>query len=114
LPKIFFVNWFRKENGKFLWPGYGENSRVLAYIFDRCDGKGETVDTFVGKVPAVGAINTEGLDLTAEQMVNALAVNAEEWKDEVALIDEHYANFGSHLPVELAAELASLKTKLGI
>ncbi|MEI8115695.1 MAG: phosphoenolpyruvate carboxykinase (GTP) [Bacteroidia bacterium] len=114
LPKIFFVNWFRKENGKFLWPGYGENSRVLAYIFDRCDGKGETVDTFVGKVPAVGAINTEGLDMTAEQMVNALAVNAEEWKDEVALIDEHYANFGSHLPAELAAELASLKTKLGI
>ncbi|MDD2798488.1 MAG: phosphoenolpyruvate carboxykinase (GTP) [Bacteroidales bacterium] len=114
LPKIFFVNWFRKENGKFLWPGYGENSRVLAYIFDRCDGKGETVDTFVGKVPAVGAINTEGLDMTKEQMVNALAVNAEEWKDEVALIDEHYANFGSHLPAELAAELATLKGKLGI
>jgi phosphoenolpyruvate carboxykinase (GTP) len=114
LPKIFFVNWFRKENGKFLWPGYGENSRVLAYIFDRCDGKGETVDTFIGKVPAVGAINTEGLDMTAAQMATALAVDAEEWKNEVALIDEHYANFGSHLPAELAAELNILKGKLGI
>ena len=114
LPKIFFVNWFRKENGKFLWPGYGENSRVLAYIFDRCDGKGETVDTFIGKVPAVGAINTAGLDMTAAQMATALAVDAEEWKNEVALIDEHYANFGSHLPAELAAELNILKGKLGI
>ncbi len=115
LPKIFFVNWFRKENGKFLWPGYGENSRVLAYIFGRCNGEGATVDTAIGKVPAPGAINIEGLkDMNAEKMVEVLKVNNDEWKDEVALIDEHYANFGNHLPKELAEELAGLKNRLGM
>lgn len=115
LPKIFFVNWFRKENGKFLWPGYGENSRVLAYIFGRCNGEGETVDTPIGKVPAPTAIDIDGLkDMTVDKMVEVLKVNNDEWKDEVALIDEHYAKFGSHLPKELAEELAGLKGKLGI
>ncbi|MFZ4456333.1 MAG: phosphoenolpyruvate carboxykinase (GTP) [Bacteroidales bacterium] len=114
LPKFFFVNWFRKEDGKWLWPGYGENSRVLAYIFDRCNGEGNAVDSPIGKVPAVGAINTEGLDMTAAEMTAALAIRPSEWADEIALIDEHYANFGSHLPEELKAELAKLKTNLGI
>ncbi|MCD7972368.1 MAG: phosphoenolpyruvate carboxykinase (GTP) [Candidatus Azobacteroides sp.] len=115
LPKIFFVNWFRKENGKFLWPGYGENSRVLAYIFGRCNGEGETVDTAIGKVPAPDAINIEGLeDMSREQMVEVLKVNNDEWKDEVALIEEHYAKFGNHLPEELSAELAGLKERLGM
>jgi phosphoenolpyruvate carboxykinase (GTP) len=115
LPKIFFVNWFRKENGKFLWPGYGENSRVLAYIFDRCNGEGKTVDTPIGKVPAPEAINIEGLaDMNTEKMAKALAVNNNEWKDEVALIEEHYAIFGNHLPTELVNELADLKGRLGI
>ncbi|MBR3287447.1 MAG: phosphoenolpyruvate carboxykinase (GTP) [Bacteroidales bacterium] len=115
LPKVFYVNWFRKENGKFLWPGYGDNSRVLAYIFDRCDGKGETVDTVIGKVPAPSAINIEGLkDMTPEKMAKVLNVDKEEWKKEIALIDEHYARFGSHLPKELAAELQGFKQRLGI
>ncbi|MCL1943940.1 MAG: phosphoenolpyruvate carboxykinase (GTP) [Candidatus Azobacteroides sp.] len=115
LPKIFFVNWFRKENGKFLWPGYGENSRVLAYIFDRCNGEGETVDTAIGKVPAPTAINIDGLrDMSVEKMEKVLKVDNNEWKDEVALIDQHYAIFGNHLPVELTEELAGLKKKLGI
>ena len=114
LPKFFFVNWFRKEDGKWLWPGYGENSRVLAYIFDRCNGEGNAVDSPIGKVPAVGAINTEGLDMTDAEMTAALAIRPSEWADEIALIDEHYANFGSHLPEELKAELAKLKTNFGI
>jgi phosphoenolpyruvate carboxykinase (GTP) len=115
LPRIFFVNWFRKENGKFLWPGYGENSRVLAYIFDRCDGKGNTEDTIIGKVPAADQINIEGLkDVTVDTMKDVLAVNPKEWEDEVILIEEHYARFGDKLPKELRAELNSFKEKLGM
>ena len=115
LPKIFFVNWFRKdENGKFLWPGYGENSRVLAYVFDRCNGAGETVDTPIGKLPVAEAVNVEGLGIDAAKMAKLLEVNPEEWKAEVALIDEHYASFGSHLPKELAVELDGLKKHLGM
>jgi phosphoenolpyruvate carboxykinase (GTP) len=116
LPKIFYVNWFRKdENGKFLWPGYGENSRVLAYIFDRCNGYGETVDTAIGKVPSLKSINIEGLTgMNEAKMAKALEVSNDDWKAEVALIDEHYARFGSHLPEELATELAGLKERLGM
>jgi phosphoenolpyruvate carboxykinase (GTP) len=116
LPKIFYVNWFRKdENGKFLWPGYGDNSRVLAYIFDRCDNKGETVDTAIGKVPAPKAVNVEGLaGMDEAKMAKVLEVNNDDWKAEVALIDEHYARFGNHLPAELATELDGLKKRLGM
>jgi phosphoenolpyruvate carboxykinase (GTP) len=116
LPKIFYVNWFRKdENGKFLWPGYGDNSRVLAYIFDRCNSEGETVDTAIGKVPAPNAINIEGLaGMDEAKMEKVLAVNNDDWKAEVALIEEHYARFGSHLPAELSSELAALKQRLGM
>jgi phosphoenolpyruvate carboxykinase (GTP) len=116
LPKIFFVNWFRKgDDGKFLWPGYGENSRVLSYIFDRCNGVGETVVTPIGKLPAANAINIEGLAGVCEaKMEKLLEVNVDEWKAEVALIDEHYASFGNHLPEELATELDGLKQRLGM
>ncbi|MDD4032859.1 MAG: phosphoenolpyruvate carboxykinase (GTP) [Bacteroidales bacterium] len=112
LPKIFFVNWFRKDNGKFLWPGYGENSRVLAYIFDRCNGEGKFVETPVGKVPAADGLNVEGLNMSAEQVNKALAVNAEEWEHEIKLIEEeHYPIFGNHLPAELKEQLESLKKR---
>ena len=115
LPKIFFVNWFRKdENGKFLWPGYGENSRVLAYVFDRCNGVGETINTPIGKLPVADALNVEGLNIDANKLAKLLELSAEEWKAEVALIDEHYASFGSHLPEELAVELEGLKQRLGM
>ncbi len=115
MPKIFYVNWFRKdENGKFLWPGYGENSRVLAYIFGRCNEEGVTVDTAIGKVPAVDTVDIEGLkDIDKTKMAKVLEVNNEDWKKEVGLIDEHFARFGSHLPKELAAELDGLKKRLG-
>ena len=116
LPKIFYVNWFRKdENGKFLWPGYGENSRVLAYIFDRCNSKGETVDTAIGKVPAPKSINIDKLaGMCEDRLSKVLAVNNDEWKAEVALIEEHYARFGSHLPEALNIELEGLKQRLGM
>jgi phosphoenolpyruvate carboxykinase (GTP) len=115
LPKVFFVNWFRKdESGKWLWPGYGDNSRVLKYIFGRTKGEGATVDTFIGKVPAVGTIDTTGLNMTDAEMVKALEVKAEDWKAEVALIEEHYARFGNHLPAELTAELNGFKSRLGM
>lgn len=114
LPKFFFVNWFRKdENGKWLWPGYGDNSRVLKYIFERCDGQGKTVDTVIGKVPAADAIDTTGLNMSTADMAKALEVKAEDWKAEVELIEEHYARFGNHLPSELKAELEALKKRLG-
>ncbi|MGE4569075.1 MAG: phosphoenolpyruvate carboxykinase domain-containing protein, partial [Bacteroidales bacterium] len=114
LPKIFFVNWFRKDEGKFLWPGYGENSRVLAYIFDRCNGEGKVKETPIGKVPAADGINIEGLDITPAQMEKALAICTDEWKAEIALIEEHYASFGQHLPEELSKELKALKKRLGL
>jgi len=110
------VNWFRKdENGKFLWPGYCDNSRVLAYIFDRCNNKGESVDTAIGKVPAPNAINIEGLaGMNEAKMAEVLKVINDDWKAEIALIEEHYARFGSHLPAELATELDGLKSRLGM
>ncbi len=116
LPKIFYVNWFRKdENGKFLWPGYGDNSRVLAYVFDRCNGKGEAADTAIGKVPAPKSINIEGLaGMDEAKLAKVLEVKNDDWKKEVSLIEEHFARFGSHLPKELAAELEGLKKRLGM
>jgi phosphoenolpyruvate carboxykinase (GTP) len=115
LPKIFYVNWFRKDaDGNFLWPGYGENSRVLAWIFDRCDGKDNAVDTEIGLMPKPGAINTEGLGVSAATMKDLLAVDKEGWKKEIRDIREnHYPKFGAKLPRELAAELDTLEKRLG-
>jgi phosphoenolpyruvate carboxykinase (GTP) len=114
LPKIFYVNWFRKgEDGKFLWPGYGENSRVLEWVFDRCAGRGDAVETPIGNVPAPGAINTEGVDVAKEDMDELLRVAPEDWKAEVPSIREHFDSLGSHLPSELNDELSKLEQRLG-
>ena len=115
LPKIFYVNWFRKDaNGNFIWPGYGENSRVLAWIFDRCDGKDNAVETAIGWMPKDGAINTEGLNVSKEQMKEILSVDAEGWKKEIADIREnHYPKFGNKLPKELTEALNTLEKRLG-
>lgn len=109
LPKIFMVNWFRKDDGKFLWPGYGENSRVLAWIFGRCNGEETAYETPVGLLPKEGALNTEGLELSKEQIGKIFHLDKAEWDLELERIDEHYARFGTHLPKELSAELAKLK-----
>ena len=113
LPKIFYVNWFRKDaDGGWLWPGFGENSRVLKWIVERVTGKAEAVETPLGYLPASGAIDTNGLDVTEEQMAELLNVDAEEWLREIDSIREHYARFGERLPTALSEELEALETRL--
>ncbi|HEX9968539.1 MAG TPA: phosphoenolpyruvate carboxykinase (GTP) [Acidimicrobiales bacterium] len=113
LPKIFYVNWFRKDaNGKWLWPGYGENSRVLEWVFERCAGRGEAVETPIGYLPTQGSIDTAGLDVPAEDMGELLRVDAEEWRAEIPSIQEHYAQFGDKVPEALLDELAALEKRL--
>lgn len=114
LPKIFYVNWFRKgEDGRWLWPGYGENSRVLEWVFERCAGRGEAEKTAIGYVPTRGAINVEGLKVTDADLTELLTVNVDEWRAEVPSIREHYATFGAHLPAALHAQVDALEQRLG-
>jgi phosphoenolpyruvate carboxykinase (GTP) len=115
LPRVFYVNWFRKDqNGKFLWPGYGENSRVLDWIFRRCQGTAEAIDTVIGLVPPVGegGIDVDGLDVTPEAMAELLNVDLEGWKQQLPEMHEHYAEFGDKLPRELHAQLDALDRRL--
>ena len=113
LPKIFYVNWFRKDaDGGWLWPGFGENSRVLKWIVERVSGEGEAVKTPIGYVPAPGAVDIGGLDVTDEQMEELLHVDTEEWLNEIALIREHYERFGEKLPQALSDELDALEARL--
>ena len=111
-PKIFQVNWFRRENGKFLWPGFGENSRVLDWICRRVDDQVAANETPVGRVPAEGSMNLAGLDVSNEAMTKLFEVDKKMWNDEVALTDEFFDKFGDRLPVELTDELVSLKARL--
>jgi phosphoenolpyruvate carboxykinase (GTP) len=114
LPRIFYVNWFRKDDdGKFLWPGYGENSRVLEWVFRRCEGTAEADETTIGLVPAAGALNTEGLDVSDDQIAELLAVDPAEWKVELPAMHQHFARFGEHLPEQLHEQLADLERRLG-
>jgi phosphoenolpyruvate carboxykinase (GTP) len=114
LPKIFMVNWFRKDaDGKFLWPGFGENSRVLAWVFERCDEQGGAEETATGLVPAEDALDTSGLDLPPGAMKKLLAVDPEEWRAQLPRLREHFATFGDKLPDELAQQLDALERRLG-
>jgi phosphoenolpyruvate carboxykinase (GTP) len=113
LPKVFYVNWFRKdEDGKFLWPGFGENSRVLAWVFRRCEGQGGVVETPIGLVPEPGGIDTSGLDLSPEAMTELLTVDEEKLRTEIVQIHEHLARFGDRLPGEIRDELEKLEQRL--
>src|SRR5687767_13786606 len=113
LPKVFYVNWFRKDDdGKFLWPGYGENSRVLAWVCERAAGRGEAKDTAIGRLPADGALPLDGLGLSADALAELLGVDTDEWIAELPLIEEHYAVFGDHLPQALHHELDALAKRL--
>ncbi|HET6651374.1 MAG TPA: phosphoenolpyruvate carboxykinase (GTP) [Nocardioides sp.] len=115
LPRIFYVNWFRRdEDGGFLWPGFGENSRVLKWIVERIDGQAQAVETPIGHVPAPGALDTDGLDMTAAELEAALEVDVEEWKAEIPQITEWFEKFGDDLPAVLWTELDSLKARLGV
>jgi len=114
LPKIFYVNWFRKDaNGKFLWPGFGENSRVLEWVFERCAGTGDAVETAIGYLPGPSGIPRDGLEVAPEALTELLRVDTEEWRSEIPLIDEYYAQFGDHVPAALRDELTALEKRLG-
>jgi phosphoenolpyruvate carboxykinase (GTP) len=113
LPKIFYVNWFRKtKDGKWLWPGYGENSRILKWVFEQVSGTGKAQKTPIGYMPTVDAIDRSGLDVSEADMEELLKVDKAEWLKEVASIREHYAKFGDRLPKELAAQLEALEKRL--
>jgi phosphoenolpyruvate carboxykinase (GTP) len=113
LPKICCVNWFRQDkNGKFLWPGYGENSRVLKWIFERCDGKVHAKDTPIGRIPEVADLDTGGLEMPAAHVAELLGVDIEGWLAEVPLIKEHFAQFGGRLPEGLNLEVNALEDRL--
>jgi phosphoenolpyruvate carboxykinase (GTP) len=113
LPKLFYVNWFRKDaNGKFLWPGFGENSRVLAWIFARCADSASAVDTAIGRLPAPGALARDGLTLAPGALDELLSVDEDEWRAELPLIEDHYAVFGDRLPPALHDELDALAKRL--
>jgi phosphoenolpyruvate carboxykinase (GTP) len=113
LPRLFYVNWFRKgADGKFLWPGFGDNSRVLEWIIDRVEGRGEAVDTAIGRIPAPGAIDTSGLDVSDADMTALLTVDEAEWRQEVPSIEEHFTALGERVPGALRDELAKLDKRL--
>jgi phosphoenolpyruvate carboxykinase (GTP) len=114
MPKIFFVNWFRKgADGKFLWPGYGDNSHVLAWVFGRCDGKTAAVDSPIGKLPGADALDLRGLDLSTDAKRALLSVDAAAWKEELPSLHTHFDSFGSKMPQGLRDELAALEKRLG-
>jgi phosphoenolpyruvate carboxykinase (GTP) len=113
LPGIYFVNWFRKDDdGHYVWPGFGDNSRVLKWICERLDGTAEATETAIGSVPTADSLDTSGLDLTTEQLDLLLTVDTEAWREEAALVDPHYKKFGDHTPKALWAELDELKARL--
>jgi phosphoenolpyruvate carboxykinase (GTP) len=113
MPRVFYVNWFRKDaGGRFLWPGYGENSRVLAWIFRRCEGTAEAIDTAIGLVPPPDAIDTDGLDITAAALDELLHVDSDGWRHQLPQVHAHYAEFGGKLPAELREQLAQLERRL--
>jgi phosphoenolpyruvate carboxykinase (GTP) len=114
LPKMFYVNWFRKDaNGRWLWPGFGENSRVLEWVFERCAGTGAAEETPIGYLPTRGAIPSEGLDVSAADMAELLRVERDDWKAELPLIEAHFEVFGDRLPQALKDELEALRKRLG-
>ena len=113
------MNWFRRDlsdgpDGGFLWPGYGENSRVLKWIVERVEGTAAAAETPIGSVPTEGALDLDGLDVTPEQIAQALAVDPEEWKAELPLIEEWFAKIGDKTPSLLLTELDGLKARLGV
>jgi phosphoenolpyruvate carboxykinase (GTP) len=113
LPRIFFVNWFRKaEDGHFLWPGYGENSRVLKWIHERVEGTGRAVKSPIGNLPAPEALDLSGLDVPAEDLNTLLTVDVESWEKETADLSDYYDGFGDRLPHALRRQLEALQERL--
>jgi phosphoenolpyruvate carboxykinase (GTP) len=114
LPKVFLVNWFRKDDdGNFLWPGFGENSRVLEWIFRRCEGEGEAAETAIGLVPPPSDLDTDGVDISDEELAELLTVNPEGVKAQLPQLEEHLARFGDRLPPEIRTQFEALRERLG-
>jgi len=110
---VYAVNWFRKDaNGKFIWPGFGENSRVLAWIVDRLAGKAEARDTAIGRLPADGALDLDGLDISAEQIAELFHIDSTTWNAEADLTQEYYDQFGDRVPAVLREQLDGLRSRL--
>jgi phosphoenolpyruvate carboxykinase (GTP) len=115
LPKIFYVNWFRRDDdGRFLWPGFGENGRVLKWIVERLEGRATAAETPIGRVPTAEALDVDGLGLTPDELQQCLRVDPDEWRAEIPAITEWFDKFGDKLPTLLWAELDGLKTRLGL
>ena len=113
LPKIFYVNWFRRgKDGSFLWPGYGENSRILKWAIERIEGKADAVETPLGFTPAPGALDMEGIAVTQEQINEALRVDRDEWRAEIPLIDEWFTQIGPKLPEQMREQFAHLQAAI--
>jgi phosphoenolpyruvate carboxykinase (GTP) len=113
LPRIYQVNWFRKDGeGRYIWPGFGDNSRVLDWIIRRVAGQADAVETPIGRIPAEGELNLDGVDITPEQAAELFAVNADSWLAETDLTEEYYAKFGDRVPAELQHQLGALRTRL--
>jgi phosphoenolpyruvate carboxykinase (GTP) len=113
LPKIFYVNWFRKdESGGFVWPGFGENARVLEWIFNRCEGSADAIETPIGLLPTLDGINFDGLNLSETDIATLLKVDIDGWQSELPLIEDYYQTFGDRVPQALYDELAQLKLRL--
>jgi len=113
LPKIFYVNWFRKnEAGKFVWPGFGENSRVLKWVFERCEGTADAIETPIGNLPTLDAIDFSDLNLNEKDKAMLLRVDVDGWLQEIPMIMEYYDSFGNHLPAELSREIDDLEKRL--
>jgi phosphoenolpyruvate carboxykinase (GTP) len=114
MPRVFLVNWFRKDaEGNFIWPGFGENSRVLEWVFRRCDGEAEAVETPIGLVPAEGALHLDGLGLGPDTVRRLLTVDEDAARDELPQLEEHLAQFGDRLPAEVREELEATRRRLG-
>jgi phosphoenolpyruvate carboxykinase (GTP) len=114
LPRIYYVNWFRKDDdGKFIWPGFGENSRVLAWIFRRCEGKADATESVLGIVPTADALETDGLGLDAAALEKLLTVDPDELRQQLPQVREHLARFGDDLPQEIRGQLEELERRLG-
>jgi phosphoenolpyruvate carboxykinase (GTP) len=115
LPKVFYVNWFRKDDdGKFLWPGFGENSRVLEWVFRRCAGEAEAVETAIGLLPTPDDLNTDGLELSDAALTELLTVDEDLYRQAIPQIKEHLAKFGDKLPAEVSAQLDALEQRLSV
>jgi phosphoenolpyruvate carboxykinase (GTP) len=113
LPKIFFVNWFRKdENGKFLWPGFGDNIRVIKWMFQRCNGNAEANKTPVGYLPTKESLDLSGIDVPHKNLNSILSIDKDEWREEADAMRDYYKQFGNKLPEELKLELDQLEERL--